>query len=41
MRKILLIQNKQYLDRALQDVCSLITFEQQHIGKEKQVISLQ
>jgi hypothetical protein len=37
MRKILLIQNEQYLDRALQDVCGLMTFEQQHIGKEKQV----
>lgn len=37
MRKILLIQNEQYLDRALQDVGGLMTFEQQHIGKEKQV----
>jgi hypothetical protein len=37
MRKILLIQNEQYLDRALQDVCGLMTFEQKHIGKEQQV----
>jgi hypothetical protein len=32
-----LIQNEQYLDRALQDFCGLMTFEQQHIGKEQQV----
>ena len=37
MRKILLIQNEQYLDRTLQGVCGLMTFEQKHIGKEKQV----
>jgi len=37
MRKVLFVQNEQYLDRALQDVGSLIAFEQQHIGKEKQV----
>lgn len=37
MRKILLVQNEQYLDRALQDVGSLMAFEQQHIGKDKQV----
>ncbi len=37
MRRILLVQNEQYLDRALQNVGGLMTFEQQHIGKEKQV----
>ncbi len=37
MRKVLLVQNEQYLDRALQDVGGLMAFEQQHIGKEKQV----
>lgn len=37
MRKVLLVQNEQYLDRALQDVGSLMAFEQRHIGKEKQV----
>ncbi len=37
MRRILLVQNEQYLDRALQDVGGLMTFEQQHIGKEKRV----
>jgi hypothetical protein len=37
MRKVLLVQNEQYLDRALQDVGGLMVFEQQHIGKEKQV----
>lgn len=37
MRKVLLVQNEQYLDRALQDVGVLIAFEQQHIGEEKQV----
>jgi hypothetical protein len=37
MRKVLLVQNEQYLDRALQDVGGLIAFEQQQIGKDKQV----
>lgn len=37
MRKVLLVQNEQYLDRALQDVGGLMAFEQQHIGNDKQV----
>jgi len=37
MRKILLVQKDEYRDRALQDVDSLIAFEQQHIGKNDQV----
>lgn len=37
MRKVLLVQNEQHLDRALQDVGGLIAFEQQQIGKDKQV----
>lgn len=36
MRKVLLVQNEKYLDRALQDVSDLITVEQQHTGKERQ-----
>ncbi len=37
MRKVLLISNEHYLDRALQDVYSLMAFEQQQIGKDEQV----
>lgn len=37
MRKVLLVQNERYLDRALQDVGSLIAFERQQIGKDEQV----
>lgn len=37
MRKVLFVKNEQYLDRALQDVGSFIAFEQQQIGKDKQV----
>ncbi len=37
MRKVLLVYHEQYLDRALQDVGSLIALEQQQSGSNEQV----